>query len=95
MSLEVSIEAQRFEIAGGFRISRETRTHAQVVVVTLSDGKATGHGESVPYPRYGESLETVQTQIEEIAPAAAATKGKNFCGYRLRQGGPGFAIAFP
>ncbi|WP_297836656.1 N-acetyl-D-Glu racemase DgcA [uncultured Roseibium sp.] len=68
MSLEVSIEAQRFEIAGGFRISRETRTHAQVVVVTLSDGKATGHGESVPYPRYGESLETVQTQIEEIAP---------------------------
>lgn len=67
MSLDVSIEAERFEIAGGFKISRETRTHAQVVVVTLRDGDATGHGECVPYPRYGESLESVQTQIEEIS----------------------------
>lgn len=67
MSLEVGIEAERFEIAGGFRISRETRTHAQVVVVTLRDGDHTGHGECVPYPRYGETLESVQTQIGEIS----------------------------
>jgi len=68
MSLAVGIEAERFEIAGGFRISRETRTHAQVVVVTLEDGALRGRGECVPYPRYGESLESVQSQIEEIAP---------------------------
>lgn len=67
MSLSVEIEAERFEIAGGFKISRETRTHAQVVVVMLADGDHTGHGECVPYPRYGETLESVQTQIEEIA----------------------------
>ena len=67
MSLSVSIDAERFEIAGGFKISRETRTHAQVVVVTLQDGAHTGHGECVPYSRYGETLESVQTQIEEIA----------------------------
>jgi len=67
MSLAVGIEAERFEIAGGFKISRETRTHAQVVVVTLEDGALRGRGECVPYPRYGESLESVQTQIEEIA----------------------------
>ncbi|ASP33603.1 N-acetyl-D-Glu racemase DgcA [Labrenzia sp. VG12] len=67
MSLAVSIEAQRFEIAGGFKISRETRTHAQVVVVSLEDGTHKGHGECVPYPRYGETLESVQTQIEEVA----------------------------
>ncbi|WP_299817145.1 N-acetyl-D-Glu racemase DgcA [uncultured Roseibium sp.] len=68
MSLSVSIEAESFEIAGGFRISRETRTHAQVVVVTLTDGDHTGRGECVPYPRYGESLESVQALIEEITP---------------------------
>ncbi|MEP4063792.1 MAG: dipeptide epimerase, partial [Nitratireductor sp.] len=68
MSLEVSIRAERFEIAGGFRISRETRTHAQVVVVTLRDGAHAGHGECVPYPRYGESLESVQAQIEAVVP---------------------------
>lgn len=67
MSIAVSIEAQRFEIAGGFKISRETRTHAQVVVVSLEDGTYKGHGECVPYPRYGETLESVQTQIDEVA----------------------------
>lgn len=68
MNLSVELVAERFEIAGGFKISRETRTHAQVVMVTVSDGTSTGHGECVPYPRYGESLESVQTQVEEIAP---------------------------
>jgi len=68
MNRTVSIEAQRYEIAGGFKISRETRTHAQVVVVAIGDGDFSGRGECVPYPRYGETLETVQTQIEEIAP---------------------------
>ncbi|PVB61740.1 N-acetyl-D-Glu racemase DgcA [Labrenzia sp. 011] len=68
MSLTVDIEAERFEIAGGFKISRETRTHAQVIVVTLKDGGCTGRGECVPYPRYGESLESVQGLIEEVAP---------------------------
>lgn len=68
MNQRVSIEAESFEIAGGFKISRETRTHAKVVVVTISDGPLCGRGECVPYPRYGESLETVQTQIEEVTP---------------------------
>ena len=68
MNQLVSIEAESFEIAGGFKISRVSRTHAKVVVVASSDGPVTGRGECVPYPRYGESLETVQTQIEEITP---------------------------
>ncbi|MBN9671437.1 N-acetyl-D-Glu racemase DgcA [Roseibium aggregatum] len=68
MTFFVHIETESFEIAGGFKISRETRTHARVVVVTISDGPHTGRGECVPYPRYGESLESVQTQIEQIAP---------------------------
>jgi L-Ala-D/L-Glu epimerase / N-acetyl-D-glutamate racemase len=69
MSISVETSAESFEIAGGgFTISRGSRTHAQVVVVSLSDGHHTGRGECVPYPRYGESLESVQTQIEEITP---------------------------
>ncbi|WP_420333004.1 N-acetyl-D-Glu racemase DgcA [Roseibium sp.] len=72
MNQLVSIEAESFEIAGGFKISRETRTHARVVVVTITDGPVTGRGECVPYARYGESLETVQTQIEEVTPLLKA-----------------------
>lgn len=68
MSISVDITADRFEIAGGFAISRGSRTHAQVVMVSIGDGTYLGRGECVPYPRYGESLESVQTQIEEITP---------------------------
>ncbi|GAA0773652.1 dipeptide epimerase [Roseibium denhamense] len=68
MSMDVLFEAEQFEIAGGFKISRETRTHAKVVVVQLEDGPFVGRGECVPYPRYGETVESVQTQIGEIAP---------------------------
>lgn len=68
MNRIINIAAQSYEIAGGFTISRGTRTHAQVVVVTIEEDGVSGRGECVPYPRYGESLETVQTQIEEISP---------------------------
>ncbi|MEP3046041.1 MAG: N-acetyl-D-Glu racemase DgcA [Roseibium sp.] len=67
MSRSVAIDIERFEIAGGFKISRGTRTHAEVIVATLQDGDHIGRGECVPYARYGESLESVQTQIEQIS----------------------------
>jgi L-Ala-D/L-Glu epimerase / N-acetyl-D-glutamate racemase len=49
-----------------FRISRGSRTEAQVVVVTVSDGQHTGHGEGVPIKRYAQSAESVLWQIEAI-----------------------------
>lgn len=68
MSRTLAIETEAFEIAGGgFAISRGRRTHAHVLLVTLTDGTATGRGECVPYARYGESLESVEAQIRAIA----------------------------
>lgn len=67
MSLTVKASAERFEIAGGFAISRGSRTHADVIVATLSDGSHSGRGECVPYARYGESLDSVTQQISDIA----------------------------
>ena len=43
-----------------------------VVVAELGNGKARGRGECVPYARYGESVESVMTQIKALAPALAA-----------------------
>lgn len=68
MSYAIEVKRKSFKIAGGFKISRETRTHANVVEVTLSDGTFSGHGECVPYPRYGESIESVCQQIEDLTP---------------------------
>lgn len=62
----LDIETGRFEIAGGFAISRGTRTHAEVLVVRISDQDHTGQGECVPYARYGESLDSVAKQIEAL-----------------------------
>ncbi len=55
-----------------FRISRGVKTVADVVTVTIRDGDATGHGESVPYLRYGESVEATLAQIESVRTAVEA-----------------------
>lgn len=58
----VSFAAERWPIAGEFRIARGARTHADVVVVRINDGE----GECVPYKRYGETVESVLAQLEGV-----------------------------
>jgi L-alanine-DL-glutamate epimerase-like enolase superfamily enzyme len=72
MPLTLALAAERWPIAGSFAISRGTKTEAVVVVAELGDGKARGRGECVPYPRYGESVESVMTQINALRPQLAA-----------------------
>jgi len=72
MIRSVSIDLESFEIAGGFTISRGSRTHANVLVTTVTEGAVSGRGECVPYTRYGETMESVQAQIAEITPALKA-----------------------
>ncbi|MBB3035431.1 N-acetyl-D-Glu racemase DgcA [Alteriqipengyuania lutimaris] len=51
-------------LARPFRISRGVKTAAEVVTVSIGrDGKV-GRGEGVPYPRYGESVESALAAIE-------------------------------
>ena len=69
--IQVEIRHVSYPIAGSFRISRGAKTSAEVVAVTLRDGDAVGRGECVPYPRYGESVDSVRAQIESISDALA------------------------
>ena len=66
MQRSMTVEAERFPIAGTFRIARGSKTEAVVIVCTLKDDEATGRGECVPYARYGETLESVFAQIEQM-----------------------------
>ncbi|KAA5605868.1 dipeptide epimerase [Roseospira marina] len=66
---EVRVDIERWPIAGGFTISRGTRTEAVVVVVTLTEGSVWGRGESVPYARYGETPDGVVESIRGIQDA--------------------------
>ena len=67
--VRLTCTTETYPIAGRFVIARGAKTEARVVVVTVDDGHAVGRGECVPYPRYGESVESVVAAIEEIAPA--------------------------
>ena len=82
--MRIDVTPESFRLAQPFTISRGTRTEAQVLTATVSDGTATGRGECVPYARYGESLDSVAAQIAglpedlaharlpELLPAGAA-----------------------
>ncbi|MDQ3559000.1 MAG: dipeptide epimerase [Pseudomonadota bacterium] len=63
--LSVTAVVERWPIAGAFAISRGSRTEAVVVVAEVSDGAHTGRGECVPYPRYGETVESVVAAIQD------------------------------
>jgi L-alanine-DL-glutamate epimerase-like enolase superfamily enzyme len=62
--MQVSVTRDIFRLAQVFTISRGSRTEAQVLTVTVSDGAHQGRGECVPYARYGETLDSVTAQIE-------------------------------
>jgi L-Ala-D/L-Glu epimerase / N-acetyl-D-glutamate racemase len=68
----LTISIDRFPIAGAFTIARGSRTEAVVVTATISEDGAVGHGECVPYPRYGETVEGVAAAIEALRPQVEA-----------------------
>ena len=64
----ITIDAKEevWPLKGVFRISRGSRTDAQVVVVTVTEGEHAGRGECVPITRYNQTVESVLAQIESI-----------------------------
>jgi L-alanine-DL-glutamate epimerase-like enolase superfamily enzyme len=50
-------------------ISRGAKTEAWVVVVDIASAGRRGRGEAVPYARYGETLDGVLAQIEQVRAA--------------------------
>jgi L-Ala-D/L-Glu epimerase len=66
MHRDLLVESQRFPIAGTFTISRGSKTEAEVICCTISEGRFAGRGECVPYQRYGETMESVTAAIEAV-----------------------------
>ena len=64
MRIEVSQDV--FQLAQVFTISRGSRTEAKVLSAEVIDGEARGWGECVPYARYGETLESVTSEIDGL-----------------------------
>jgi L-alanine-DL-glutamate epimerase-like enolase superfamily enzyme len=64
--MQIDAKEEVWPLKEVFRISRGSRTEAQVVFVTDSDGEHTGRGECVPIKRYNQSAASVLAQIESI-----------------------------
>jgi L-alanine-DL-glutamate epimerase-like enolase superfamily enzyme len=64
--MKLVIREETFPIAGRFTIARGSKTEAHVLYVELEDGDFVGRGESVPYPRYGESLDRAVAELEAV-----------------------------
>ncbi|MEQ1944476.1 N-acetyl-D-Glu racemase DgcA [Mesorhizobium sp. VNQ89] len=72
MKRVLSVVEERFPIAGAFTISRGTKTEAEVITCTISDGASVGRGECVPYKRYGETTDDVRAAIEAVSQTVAS-----------------------
>jgi L-alanine-DL-glutamate epimerase-like enolase superfamily enzyme len=66
----------RFALSRPFRIARGVKTAADVITVSITQGGVTGRGEGVPYPRYGESVESTLAEIDQVRAAIEAGAGR-------------------
>jgi L-alanine-DL-glutamate epimerase-like enolase superfamily enzyme len=64
--MKLTVRAETFPIAGTFTIARGSKTEAHVVYVEVEDLGHIGRGESVPYARYGESIDATLAELEAM-----------------------------
>ena len=64
--MHISVQFDTFQLAQVFTISRGSRTEAQVLTVRVERDGRVGWGECVPYARYGETLESVASEIKGV-----------------------------
>jgi L-alanine-DL-glutamate epimerase-like enolase superfamily enzyme len=69
MQRTVSIAHVSHRLKAPFRISRGVKTAAEVVVVEIVESELIGRGESVPYARYDETVDSVIVQLQPAAQA--------------------------
>ena len=86
MLRQLNIRHRSLPLHSPFRISRGVRHAADVVTVELAQGDCTGRGESVPYPRYGESIASVLDEMEALRKDLCAGMGRDELQARLHPG---------
>jgi L-Ala-D/L-Glu epimerase len=72
MGLGITAIVERWPVAGQFIISRGSKTHVDVLVVAVSDGRHTGMGEGTAIYYHGESAESCLKQVEDVIDALAS-----------------------
>ncbi len=76
MQRTLSVIGETFPLSSPFRISRGVKTAAEVVTIAIAQDGVIGRGEGVPYPRYGESVESAVVAIEALREAIEQGLGR-------------------
>ncbi len=66
MQRQILIKSESWPLAKVFTISRGSKTHAEVITLKITQENVSGFAESVPYNRYGESIDSVTKQIQFV-----------------------------
>ena len=69
---ELTVQSESWATRGTWTISRGSVNAVEVVVAELRDGPYRGRGECRPYPRYGETVESVVAALEGLRGDLAA-----------------------
>lgn len=77
MRRSISIQPETFPLRTPFRISRGTKTAAEVVTVRIEQDGVAGRGECVPYPRYGETVDSTVAAIAAVRDALQDGTGRD------------------
>lgn len=65
--MKIQAHHHSIKLAKPFTIARGTRTHAEMVRVSITYQDHIAQGECTPYPRYGESVDSVIEQINAFS----------------------------
>lgn len=68
----VSVEVERWPVAGAFKISRGAKTYVDVLVCTLTDGRHIGRGEGTAIYYHGETAEGCANIIRDYVASGSA-----------------------
>ena len=86
MLRELTVQHRSLPLRAPFRISRGVKHAADVVTVEIAQAGCIGRGESVPYARYGETLDAVVDEIQALRSLLCAGMGRDELQARLRPG---------
>lgn len=92
LSRGISVRHEAWPLARPFAISRGVKTQADVVVVEIEQDGTKGHGECVPYPHYGETVEGVIADIEALSEDLQNGMGRDELRDRMAAGAARNAI---
>ncbi len=82
----LSITRDQFRLKVPFTISRGTVHSLELVTAHIEEDGRVGRGECRPYPRYGESMDSVEAEIEHQRRLIEQGAGREQIGNAMRAG---------